>query len=65
MSVWARIADGGAGYSCTAGQRMVVRVRTGQAVTPFLRAGDRVRVWIEDADGRDLFGKILQEVKTL
>lgn len=57
-----RIADGGAGYSCIAEQRMVETIRTGQATTPFLRGGDRVRIWMEH-EGADLFGTIDQTVE--
>ncbi|KIT15369.1 fumarylacetoacetate hydrolase family protein [Jannaschia aquimarina] len=52
---------GGRGYSCLAEQRMVETILDGQARSPWLRPGDRVRIWAE-ADGHDLFGVIEQEV---
>ena len=58
------VADGGVGYSCIAEQRMVETIRIGQAATPFLRDGDRVRIWMEDGEGRSIFGTIDQKVRT-
>ncbi|CUH40449.1 2-keto-4-pentenoate hydratase/2-oxohepta-3-ene-1,7-dioic acid hydratase (catechol pathway) [Jannaschia seosinensis] len=59
------IVSGGAGYGCIAEQRMVETIETGAPVTPFLRSGDHVEIWMEDSDGRDLFGRISQKVETL
>ena len=56
------VAEGGRGYSCIAEQRMVETIHTGQPVTPFLAAGDRVRIWMEDETGRNIFGDIDQTV---
>lgn len=53
--------EGGRGYSCIAEQRMVETLTRGGPVTPFLRAGDRVRIWMEH-DGADIFGAIDQRV---
>ena len=61
----ASVADGGAGYSCIAEQRMVETIRTGTAITPFLQPGDHVEIWMEDAEGRDLFGRISQKVEMI
>lgn len=58
------VSDGGLGYSCIAEQRMVETIRTGGPVTPFLCGGDRVRIWMEDAAGRSIFGAIDQTVET-
>ncbi|TFL18507.1 fumarylacetoacetate hydrolase family protein [Jannaschia formosa] len=58
------VAQGGAGYSCIAEQRMVETLETGAPVTPFLANGDRVRIWMEDREGRSLFGDIDQTVRT-
>jgi fumarylacetoacetate (FAA) hydrolase len=64
-------ADGGAGapvdrsgrgYSCLAELRTVETILDGKAVTPFLKVGDRVRIWMEDAAGHSIFGAIEQEV---
>lgn len=56
------IARGGKGYSCLAEVRTVETILDGQASTPFLKAGDRVRIWMEDEHGHAIFGTIEQEV---
>ena len=58
------VAEGGAGYSCIAEQRVVETIQTGAPITPFLKDGDRVRMWMEDGDGRSIFGEINQVVRT-
>ncbi|WP_298435346.1 fumarylacetoacetate hydrolase family protein [uncultured Jannaschia sp.] len=58
------VAAGARGYSCIAEQRMVETLTDGAAQTPFLASGDRVEMWMEDAEGRDLFGRIVQNVET-
>ena len=59
------VADGGMGYSCIAELRMVETIRDGAPVTPFLRHGDKVRIWMEDRSGASLFGAIDQRVDTV
>ncbi len=56
------IVEGGKGYSCIAEQRMVEIIDTGAPATPFLTAGDRVRIWMDDAGGNSIFGAIDQTV---
>ncbi|WP_298837197.1 fumarylacetoacetate hydrolase family protein [uncultured Roseobacter sp.] len=56
------VSQGGAGYSCIAEQRMIETIQTGAPVTPFLQDGDHVRMWMEDDQGRSLFGSIDQNV---
>lgn len=56
------VAEGGAGYSCIAEQRMIEKIAAGEVRTPFMGYGDRVRIAMADADGRDLFGAIDQRV---
>lgn len=56
------VAAGGRGYSCIAEQRVVETILEGAPRTPFLRPGDRVRIWMEDARGRSIFGAIDQRV---
>jgi len=56
------IADGGVGYSCLAELRTVETIRGGKAETPFLRAGDTVRIWAEDDRHHPIFGTIEQVV---
>ncbi|MFY9352694.1 MAG: fumarylacetoacetate hydrolase family protein [Sphingobium sp.] len=59
------VADGGMGYSCIAELRMVETIRDGAPVTPFLRHGDKVRIWMEDRSGASLFGAIDQRVEPI
>lgn len=56
------IAQGGRGYACIAEQRMAEILRDGSPATPFLRAGDRVRIEMLDAAGASIFGAIDQRV---
>ncbi len=56
------IADGGLGYSCIAEQRTVEQLRTGTTSTPFLSAGDQVKIHMRDANDRSIFGSIDQRV---
>ena len=57
------VAEGGKGYSCIVEQRMVETLRQGAPETPFLQPGDRVRIWMEDDQGRSVFGTIDQTVE--
>jgi fumarylacetoacetate (FAA) hydrolase len=56
------IDEGGVGYSCIAEIRSVETIQTGAPKTPFLGYGDRVRIEMNDAEGRSIFGVIEQEV---
>jgi fumarylacetoacetate (FAA) hydrolase len=56
------VKQGGRGYSCIAEQRVVETILEGAPRTPFLRPGDRVRIWMEDRHGRSIFGAIDQSV---
>ena len=56
------IAEGGVGYCCIAEQRTVETIRAGAPVTPFLKRGDTVRIWVEDDRHHPVFGVIEQEV---
>lgn len=56
------IADGGVGYSCLAEVRTVETILTGGAVTPFMQAGDTVRIWMDDDRHHSIFGAIEQSV---
>jgi len=55
--------DRSRGSCCIAERRMVEKVESGAATTPFLKAGDRVRIEMLDGDGRSLFGAIEQQVE--
>jgi fumarylacetoacetate (FAA) hydrolase len=56
------VAAGGVGYSCIAELRTVETITDGQPRTPFLKAGDRVRIEMLGGDGVSLFGAIDQTV---
>ena len=56
------MAAGGIGYSCIAEIRSVETILHGAPKTPFLTYGDRVRIEMNDAQGRSIFGAIEQEV---
>ena len=56
------ISDGGLGYSCLAEVRTVETINGGAPVTPFMKAGDTVRIWMEDAKHHPIFGVIEQRV---
>lgn len=55
-------ADQARGISCLAERRMLEIIETGAATTPFLQAGDRVRIAMTDASGKNIFGTIEQQV---
>jgi fumarylacetoacetate (FAA) hydrolase len=56
------ISEGGLGYSCIAEIRTVETILHGKPSTPFLKYGDKVRIEMNDKDGRSIFGAIEQEV---
>jgi fumarylacetoacetate (FAA) hydrolase len=56
------IRDGGVGYSCLAEVRTVETIVGGKPQTPFLKAGDVVRIEMRDARRHSIFGAIEQEV---
>ena len=56
------VADGGRGYSCIAEIRMIETIRDGEPSTRFMRAGDRVKVWMDNRNGKSIFGEIDQKV---
>ena len=56
------VEEGGLGYSCLAELRTVETLRSGKPVTPFLKFGDKVRIEMNDAEGRSIFGAIEQDV---
>lgn len=57
------VGDGGLGYSCIAEVRMVETIRDGAPATPFLKHGDKVRIWMDDNSGQSIFGAIDQTVE--
>jgi fumarylacetoacetate (FAA) hydrolase len=56
------ISEGGVGYSCLAEVRTIETILNGQPKTPFLKAGDTVRIEMRDPKRRSIFGAIEQEV---
>lgn len=52
----------GAGHSCIVEKRTMEQIESGKAVTPFMKVGDRVEIWMEGDDGNPLFGRIDQKV---
>lgn len=57
------IAKGGLGYSCLVEQRTVEALTEGAARTPFLKAGDVVRIEMLDDERHSIFGAIEQHVE--
>jgi fumarylacetoacetate (FAA) hydrolase len=56
------IGAGGQGYSCLAEVRTVETIQTGKPETAFMKVGDTVRIWMEDARHHPIFGTIDQSV---
>ncbi|MDP1911941.1 fumarylacetoacetate hydrolase family protein [Brevundimonas sp.] len=56
------VSDGGLGYSCIAEVRTVETILRGKAETPFLKAGDTVRIEMLDDHHHSIFGAIEQTV---
>ena len=56
------IAAGGVGYSCIAEIRTIETINDGKPVTPFMKFGDRVRIEMNNANGKSIFGTIDQVV---
>jgi fumarylacetoacetate (FAA) hydrolase len=54
--------DPARGVSCLAEKRAREMIEFGAARTPFMKAGDRVRIEMLDASGRSIFGSIDQKV---
>ena len=50
--------DPATGYACLMEARLVEQVEQGEAKTPFLKFGDRVRIEMRDKDGASVFGAI-------
>lgn len=54
--------DRSRGYACIAEQRCLEILDHGAPVTPFLQAGDRIRIEMLDVQGHSVFGAIDQQV---
>lgn len=55
--------DESKGSSCLAEKRVLEIIKTGKAVTPFIKFGDRVRIEMFDTHGASIFGAIDQVVE--
>lgn len=55
--------DESRGASCLAEKRVLEIIRDGEATTPFMKFGDRVRIEMFDEAGASIFGAIDQEVR--
>ncbi len=55
--------DESKGSSCLAEKRVLEVIKSGKAVTPFMKFGDTVRIEMLDKDGQTLFGTIEQKVE--
>ena len=54
--------DPSVGSSCLAERRMIETIESGQATTPFMKVGDRIRIEMKDTKGQSLFGSIDQKI---
>jgi fumarylacetoacetate (FAA) hydrolase len=55
--------DRATGYACLMEARLVEQVELGEAKTPFLKFGDRVKIEMRDSKGASIFGAIDQIVE--
>lgn len=56
------VSEGGLGYSCIAEIRTIETIQHGKPATAFMKAGDTVRIWMEDEKHHPIFGVIEQTV---
>jgi len=56
------VGEGGVGYSCLAEVRTIETIQHGAPKTPFLKAGDTMRIEMRDAKRHSIFGAIEQAV---
>ena len=57
------IEEGGVGYSCIAEIRTIETINDGKPSTSFMKFGDRIRIEMNAASGRSIFGAIDQVVE--
>lgn len=55
--------DPSAGSSCLAEKRMIEKINQGTIKTPFMKDGDRVKIWMVDSQNNNIFGTIEQKVR--
>lgn len=58
------IEHGGVGYCCIAEVRMYETIETGMPITPFMRHGDVVKIYMNDKEGNSIFGEIINQINT-
>lgn len=54
--------DPAMGSGCLAEKRTLEQINKGKPETPFMKVGDEVEIWMDDANGKSLFGRIKQKV---
>lgn len=54
--------DPSVGSSCLAEKRTLEQINSGEAKTPFMKAGDTIEIWMENQNSKNIFGKISQRV---
>lgn len=57
--------DRARGISCLAERRMIETIEQGKPSTPFMKAGDTIEIEMLDTNGKSLFGKIAQTVRSV
>lgn len=57
--------DRSVGSSCLAEKRVIEALETGNAISPWMKVGDRVRIEMLDDSGQSIFGAIEQEVVSM
>lgn len=54
--------DPKAGSSCLVEKRTLEILQDGKASTPYMTSSDRVEIWMENEEGKNIFGRIFQQV---
>lgn len=57
--------DPSTGSSCLVEKRTLEQINEGSAKTPYMKEGDSVEIRMRSAQGEDLFGRILQRVRSV
>ncbi len=55
--------DSSVGSSCIVERRLLEKLNGGESKTPFMKFGDRIKIEMQDTQGRSIFGAIEQTVK--
>jgi fumarylacetoacetate (FAA) hydrolase len=50
------------GQSCIVERRMLEIIQSGKESTPYMKIGDTIKIYMEDKEGKNLFGTIFQKV---